>query len=150
MPVCLHQAVRLQIFMLFLIMRYNITAEFKRTAVDRSCKGIIHNKRNSIFMCNICKGFNIKHIKAWIRNCFTENTFRVRLNGSLNFLCCCKAVNRELFPLCRAQPISMTQAKQWVICSNNLQIFSDPQRVSEELFHLSFQLHGLYFQALIF
>ena len=59
-------------------MRNNISSPFKRTAIDRCCKCIIHHKRHTMLMGNASKLFDIKNFHSRIRQGFSEHQFCIR------------------------------------------------------------------------
>ena len=63
-------------------MCYDISTPFERTAVDRCCKCIIHNKRHTMCMCGICKFFQIQNNEGRIGDCLSKYCFCI-------FLKCC-------------------------------------------------------------
>ena len=66
-------------------MCHDVCSPFKRTAVNRSSKSIIHNQRHSVSMGNTGKFLNIEHIDTRIRDCFTEQTFSIRTESLFYF-----------------------------------------------------------------
>ena len=66
-------------------MSNDVCAKLKRTTVDRSCKCVVHDQRNTMFVCDPCKLFNIQHHKSRIGNCFTKHSLRVRTECLLKF-----------------------------------------------------------------
>ena len=63
----------------------NICSPLKRTAVNRCCKRIIHNKRNSVSVRRTCKFLKIKNNKSRIGNRLSKHRFCVFSKCSLQF-----------------------------------------------------------------
>ena len=62
-------------------MYHNICPVFYRAYQIRRCKGIIHNKRDLVFMGNFRNCFNIYHIRIGISQSFNKHSFCIILNG---------------------------------------------------------------------
>ena len=61
----------------------DIGAEFKGTAVDRRCKGVVDNQGTAVPVRCRGKLFNVKHGQCGIGNGFTENRFGIWTEGSI-------------------------------------------------------------------
>ena len=73
----------------------NIRAPFKRAAVDRCCKCIINDQRDSMCMCCFGKFFNIQYSKCRIGNRLTDNSFRVLPESCIKFFRCAVWINES-------------------------------------------------------
>ena len=63
----------------------DVASPLKRTAVDRSCKGVVDNKRHTMLMSHISKALYIEYIATWVRDGFTKESLGVRLECFLYF-----------------------------------------------------------------
>ena len=63
----------------------NVTAPFKRTAVDRRGKCVIHNQWNSMLVGYFSKTFDIKHVASRVGYCFAKEAFCIRFERGLYF-----------------------------------------------------------------
>jgi hypothetical protein len=59
----------------------DIRAEFKGTAKNRRCKGVVYNERNVLSVCEIGKALNIQNGERGIRDGLTEEEKRLREMG---------------------------------------------------------------------
>ena len=60
-----------------------VSAPFKRTAVDGSSKGVVHNERNSVVVSSFCEFFYVKHRQSRVGDSFTEDSLSVRTESSV-------------------------------------------------------------------
>ena len=72
---------------------YNVCTPFNRAAVDWSWESVVYNKRNTVFMCNTSKFFNIKNSKSRVCNCFTEHGASIALESLIKFFFACIRIN---------------------------------------------------------
>ena len=75
----------------------NVTAPFKRTAVDRRGKCVIHNQWNSMLVGYFSKTFDIKHVASRVGYCFAEEAFCIRFERSLYLFIIPFRVNERAF-----------------------------------------------------
>ena len=80
----------------------DISSPFKRTAVYRSSEGVVYNKRNFMFVSNLCEFFNIKNYQGRVCDGLCEKYLCIRTEGSCNFFRASigvneSAVNAKLF-----------------------------------------------------
>ena len=60
---------------------YNIRSPFKWAAVDRCRKGIVHDQRNTMSMCCVCKPLDVKYDQCRVGDCLSEYGFRIWLKS---------------------------------------------------------------------
>ena len=63
----------------------DVASPLKRTAVNRSCKGVVDNKRHTMLMSHISKALYIEDVATRVRDGFTKESLGVRLECFLNF-----------------------------------------------------------------
>ena len=71
----------------------DIRSPFKRTAVDGSGEGVVHNQRHTVFVCDTCELFDVQHVDARIGDGFAEQRFGIRAESLVYFLLGCIGVN---------------------------------------------------------
>ena len=60
---------------------YNIRSPFKWAAVDRCRKSIVHDQRNTMSMCCVCKPLDVKYDQCRVGDCLSEYGFRIWLKS---------------------------------------------------------------------
>ena len=73
----------------------DISSPFKRTAVYRCSEGVVYNKRNFMFVSNLCEFFNIQNYQSRVCDGFCEKYFCIRTEGSCDFFRACIGVNES-------------------------------------------------------
>ena len=63
----------------------DISSPFKRTAVYRCSEGVVYNKRNFMFVSNLCEFFNIQNYQGRVCDGLCEKYLCIRTEGSCNF-----------------------------------------------------------------
>ena len=67
-------------------MRYDISAPFNRTAVNRRREGVVHDQRHTMTMRSVGKFFNIQHRQCGVSNNFAKHSLGVVLKSSVQLL----------------------------------------------------------------
>ena len=62
----------------------DVCSPFKRAAVDRCGKGVVHNQGHTVFVGHPGEAFYVEHVATRIRNGFAEKTFRVRTESGFD------------------------------------------------------------------
>ena len=71
----------------------DISSPFKRTAVYRCSEGVVYNKRNFMFVSNLCEFFNIQNYQSRVCDGFGEEYLCIRTECSSDFFRACICVN---------------------------------------------------------
>ena len=72
-----------------------VSAPFKRTAVDGSSKGVVHNERNSVVVSGFCKLFYVKHRQSRVGYSLAENRLSVRAESRVQLFLAAVWVNKS-------------------------------------------------------
>ena len=64
----------------------DVRAEFKWTAVDRGCKGVIDNQGYAVCVRRFCEFFKVEHGQRRVCHRFPEHRLRILLEGCVQFI----------------------------------------------------------------
>ena len=72
----------------------DICTPLEGTAVYRCGKGVIHNKRHAVLVCNVCKFLDIKNYQSRIGDSFCKENLCVRFECGSDLFFCCIGINK--------------------------------------------------------
>ena len=72
----------------------DICTPLERAAVYRCGKGVIHNKRNAILVCNACKFLDVQDNQCRIGDGFCKENFCVWFKCGSDLIFCCIGINK--------------------------------------------------------
>ena len=72
----------------------DICTPLEGTAVYRCGKGVIHNKRHAVLVCNVCKFLDVQDDQSRISDGFCKENLCVRFKCGSDLFFCCIGINK--------------------------------------------------------